>query len=205
MILQRQVILLKKYIHLLVLSIMLAGMVLSLPFFDACEELTDDVLRVHILANSDSAADQSLKLSVRDRVVKECSAYYNSCDGKEEAIEVTREHLSEIEALARDEIRRHGYRYPVHAELSEMYFNTRYYDDFTMPAGRYDALRLTIGDGEGQNWWCVMYPSLCVGKENKKEMEDSLDDGEYKVVTAERYDFRFKFVEYWEGFRSWFR
>ncbi len=205
MILQRQVILLKKYIHLLVLSIMLAGMVLSLPFFDACEELTDDVLRVHILANSDSAADQSLKLSVRDRVVKECSAYYNSCDGKDEALEVTREHLSEIEALARDEIRRHGYRYPVHAELSEMYFNTRYYDDFTMPAGRYDALRLTIGDGEGQNWWCVMYPSLCVGAASKKEMEDSLDDGEYKVVTAERYDFRFKIVEYWEGFRSWFR
>ncbi|MBQ3265880.1 MAG: stage II sporulation protein R [Ruminococcus sp.] len=195
----------KKYIHLLVLAVIIAGMLLCLPFFDSCEELTEDVLRVHILANSDSAADQSLKLSVRDRVVTECSAYYDGCSGKEEALAITRAHLTEIEKLASDEICRHGFRYPVHAEVGEMYFDTRYYDDFTMPAGRYDALRVTIGDGEGQNWWCVMYPSLCVGAASKQEMEDDLDDGEYRVVTSDRYDFRFKLVEYWEELRSWFR
>lgn len=184
---------------------MLAGMALSLPFFNSCEELSEDVLRIHILANSDSAADQSLKLSVRDRVVNTCSDYYSACDNKEEALAVTREHLDEIEALASDEIRRRGFRYPVHAELSEMYFNTRYYDDFTMPAGWYDSLRLTIGSGGGQNWWCVMYPSLCVGAASKTEMRDSLDDGEYRVVTSDRYDFRFKIVEYWESLRSRFR
>lgn len=195
----------KKYIHLFVASVIIAGMILCLPFFNSCEELTEDVLRVHILANSDSAADQSLKLSVRDRVVSECSDYYNDCSGKQEALAITREHLSEIEAIAADEISRHGFRYPVRAQVSEMYFNTRYYEDFTMPAGWYDSLRLTIGDGEGQNWWCVMYPSLCVGAACEDEMRDKLDRGEYEVVTCEKFDFRFKIVEYWEEVRSWFR
>ncbi|MBQ9679094.1 MAG: stage II sporulation protein R [Ruminococcus sp.] len=195
----------KKYIHLFVASVILAGMLLSIPFFDSCEDLTEDVLRVHILANSDSAADQSLKLSVRDRVVSECSAYYDACSDKDEALAVTREHLSEIEEIAEQEIRDHGFCYPVHAQIGEMRFDTRYYEDFTMPAGRYDALRLTIGGGEGQNWWCVMYPSLCVGAACKDEMRDKLDDGEYKVVTSDKFDFRFKIVEYWEDIKGWFQ
>ena len=201
---KRQVILLKKYIHLFVGSVIIAGMLLCLPFVNSCEELTEDVLRVHIVANSDSAADQSLKLQVRDRVLSQCSDYYSDCSGKEEAVAITKTHLDEIKAVATDEIRRRGFEYPVTAQVGEMYFNTRYYDDFTMPAGYYDALRLTIGSGEGQNWWCVMYPSLCVGAASETEMKDSLDDGEYEVITADRVDFRFKLVEYWEELRSWF-
>ena len=191
--------------HWFVGAVIIAGMLLCLPFFNSCEELTEDVLRVHILANSDSAADQCLKLQVRDRVLNECSDRFNGCRGKEEAIAITKAHLGEIEAAAADEIRRRGFDYPVTAEVSRMDFDTRYYDDFTMPAGRYDALRLTIGKGEGHNWWCVMYPSLCVGAASETEMKDSLDDGEYEVVTADRVDFRFKLVEYWEDIRSWFR
>lgn len=192
----------KKYIHLFVASVILAGMALCLPFFNSCEELTEDVLRVHILANSDSAADQSLKLGVRDRVVQGCAAYFDGCTGKEEALAITQACLGEIEQLASDEIRRRGFDYPVRAEVGEMYFDTRYYDDFTLPAGRYDALRLTIGDGGGRNWWCVLYPSLCVGAASKSEMKESLSDGEYEVVTSEKIDFRFKLVEYWESLRS---
>ena len=191
--------------HLFVGSVIIAGMLLCLPFVNSCEELSEDVLRVHILANSDSAADQSLKLGVRDRVLRECSDYFSGCNDKAEALNITRTHLSEIEQIASSEIKRRGFDYPVTAQVGEMYFNTRYYDDFTMPAGQYDALRLTIGNGEGQNWWCVMYPSLCVGAASETEMEDRLDDGEYEVVTADKYDFRFKLVEYWEGFRSLFR
>ena len=194
----------KKYIHIFVLSVILAGMLLCMPFVNSCEELTEDVLRVHILANSDSAADQSLKLGVRDRVLEGCSDYFDGCGDKDEAIALTRKHLPEIERLASDEIHRRGFDYPVHAEDGKMYFNTRYYDDFTLPAGRYDALRLTIGDGEGQNWWCVMYPSLCVGAASDREMKDKLDEGEYQVVTGEKYDFRFKLVEYWESLRARF-
>lgn len=180
-------------------------MLLCLPFFDSCEELNKDVLRVHILANSDSAADQSLKLAVRDRVVSACSAYYRDCEDKEEALAVTAGHLGEIEKIAADEVRRRGFSYPVRAELGEMYFDTRFYEHFTMPAGRYDALQLTIGAGEGRNWWCVMYPSLCIGSACESEMRDRLDNGEYRVVTAEKFDFRFKIVEVFEGLKNRFK
>lgn len=195
----------KKYISILIVSVICAALLLSMPFFNSCAELSEDVLRVHILANSDSAADQSLKLSVRDRVVSECSAYYDGCSGKAEALDITRDHLSEIERIASSEIRRRGFRYPVRAEVGEMYFNTRYYDDFTMPAGWYDSLRLTIGEGEGRNWWCVMYPSLCVGAACEEKMREQLDGGEYRVVTADKFDYRFKIVEVFEDIAGWFR
>lgn len=195
----------KKYIHLLVLALILAGMALTIPFFDSCEELYSDVMRIHILANSDSAADQSLKLAVRDRVLEACSRYYDGCSGKDEALDITRSHIGEIEAAAEREIRRRGFDYPVCARIVTDDFDTRYYGSFTMPAGRYDALRLTIGDGAGKNWWCVMYPSLCVGAASADDMKEELDRGEYRVVTSDRFDFRFRLVEYFEDVRGWFR
>ncbi len=195
----------KKYIHLLVLALILAGMALTIPFFDSCEELYSDVMRIHILANSDSAADQSLKLAVRDRVLEACSRYYDGCSGKDEALDITRSHIGEIEAAAEREIRRRGFDYPVSARIVTDDFDTRYYGSFTMPAGRYDALRLTIGDGAGKNWWCVMYPSLCVGAASADDMKEELDRGEYRVVTSDRFDFRFRLVEYFEDVRGWFR
>ena len=195
----------KKYIHLLVLALILAGMALTIPFFDSCEELYSDVMRIHILANSDSAADQSLKLAVRDKVLEACSRYYDGCSGKDEALDITRSHIGEIEAAAEREIRRRGFDYPVSARIVTDDFDTRFYGSFTMPAGRYDALRLTIGDGAGKNWWCVMYPSLCVGAASADDMKEELDRGEYRVVTSDRFDFRFRLVEYFEDVRGWFR
>lgn len=186
-------------------ALVIAVLMATAPFYDGCRELTDDVLRVHIIANSDSAADQSLKLAVRDRVVQECSVYYDGCESKEQAREITGAHLSDIERIAEDEVRRHGFDYPVTAELDEMYFDTRAYDDFTMPAGRYEALRLRIGAGEGQNWWCVIYPTLCIGAACRDTMHEDLSSGEYRVVSSDRTDFRFKIVEWFEGFLNWFR
>ena len=162
-------------------------------------------MRIHILANSDSAMDQSLKLAVRDRVLQTCSEYFEDCDSKEEAMRITRDHLDEIESAARQEIRDRGFDYDVRAEVGQAYFNTRYYDDFTMPAGWYDSLRLTIGEGGGKNWWCVMYPSLCVGAACRDTMKNDLSAGEYKVVTSDKLDFRFKLVEYCERFFNLFR
>lgn len=195
----------KKYIHLLVLALILAGMALTIPFFNSCEELYSDVMRIHILANSDSAADQSLKLAVRDKVLEACSRYYDGCSGKDEALDITRSHIGEIEAAAEREVRRRGFDYPVSARIVTDDFDTRYYGSFTMPAGRYDALRLTIGDGAGKNWWCVMYPSLCVGAASADDMKEELDRGEYRVVTSDKFDFRFRLVEYFEDVRGWFR
>ena len=89
--------------------------------------------------------------------------------------------------------------------MDEMYFDTRCYDAFTMPAGWYDALRLRIGDGGGKNWWCVIYPTLCVGAACDDRMRSSLGDGEYRVVSARRTDVRFKIVEWIESILNWFR
>lgn len=186
-------------------ALIAAFMIAVIPFVNSSRELSEDVLRVHILANSDSAADQSLKLAVRDSVLSHCSAYFDDCEDKNEALSLTREHLGEIEQVAMKEIRAHGFDYCVKAEVGQTYFNTRHYDAFTMPAGWYDALRLTIGDGGGQNWWCVMYPALCVGAATKDTMKEDLSEGEYRVVTSDKLDFRFKIVEYWEDFLNIFR
>ena len=183
----------------------LAVMIAVVPFFNSSRELYNDVLRMHILANSDSAADQSLKLAVRDRVLRDFSGYYDGCNDKESALEMTRGHLADIEKAAADEIRKRGFDYPVSATVGETYFNTRYYGGFTMPAGWYDALRLRIGEAEGQNWWCVMYPAVCVGAACEEKLEENLNEGEYRVVTSDRFDFRFKIVEYFEDFLNLFR
>lgn len=189
----------------MVIALLMTFVVAVIPFINSSKELSEDVMRVHILANSDSAADQSLKLAVRDRVLEQCSDYFEDCENKYQAMRVTEEHLAEIECLAESEIRRHGFDYPVKAQVGQAYFNTRYYDKFTIPAGWYDSLRLTIGDGGGQNWWCVMYPTLCVGAATEDTMKEELSDGEYRVVTSDKLDFRFKLVEYWEDFLNLFR
>lgn len=186
-------------------ALVIAVLLGAAPFYDSCRELYSDVFRVHILANSDSAADQSLKLAVRDRVVAECADRFDGCTGKEQALEITLAHLDEIERIAQDEVRARGFDYTVTAEVDEMYFDTRYYENFTMPAGQYDALRLNIGDAGGSNWWCVIYPTLCIGASCSDRMHDSLSEGEYRVVTADKPDFRFKIVEWFEGFLNWFR
>ena len=186
-------------------ALAIAVLIAMAPFYHSCRELYGDVLRVHIVANSDSAADQSLKLAVRDRVVTECAAYYDGCGSKEEAQAITAARLSEIERIAQDEISSRGFDYPVTAEVDEMYFDTRYYEDFTMPAGQYDALHLSIGAGGGQNWWCVIFPTLCVGAACDDRMRDDLSEGEYRVVTSPRTDCRFKIVEWIESIINWFR
>lgn len=195
----------RKVFGIMIPAMMIAFIVAVIPFFNSCQELSEDVMRVHILANSDSAADQSLKLSVRDRVLEHCSAYFDDCEDKNEAMAVTEEHLDEIEKVAEKEIRDQGFDYTVKAEVGQAYFNTRYYDEFTMPAGWYDSLRLTIGEGGGKNWWCVMYPALCVGAATDDKMKEDLSDGEYRVVTSDKVDFRFKIVEYWEDLCNLFR
>ena len=185
-------------------ALVIAVLMAAAPFYDACRELRSDVLRVHIVAHSDSAADQSLKLAVRDRVVEECAAFYQDCGSREEARAVTAARLRDIERIAEDEVRRQGFDYPVTAALDEMYFDTRYYEDFTMPAGRYEALRLTIGAAEGQNWWCVIYPALCIGAACR-DATAQLDADENRVIRTDKTDFRFKLVEWFEGFLNWFR
>lgn len=144
-------------------GLLLAMLVAPLAGFGRqCAQVRDEVLRLHILANSDSPADQAVKLQVRDAVLRETGELFSSAGTLEEAWARAEENLSAIEETARRTLAENGCDLPVRAELTRSYFNTRQYDAATLPAGEYDALRLTIGEARGQNWWCVMFPPLCI-------------------------------------------
>jgi stage II sporulation protein R len=134
-------------------------------------EIREGVVRLHILANSDSPADQELKLHVRDRVLKDSAAIFTGSYTKAEAEAAARLYLPAIEAAAKGEIAARGYAYPVKAKLVNMYFESRDYGETVFPAGRYDAVRLEIGAAKGKNWWCVMFPPMCLPAAEEKPKE----------------------------------
>ena len=121
----------------------------------------DDLIRLHVIANSDSPEDQALKLHVRDRLLLSFGETFEDTRTMNQARVLIRENLDEMEAMARTEIRRLGYDYPVKAQLGIFPFPTKAYGDVVYPAGSYEALRVVIGEGTGANWWCVMFPPLC--------------------------------------------
>ncbi len=197
--------------HYLWLKAACIGFVLTviysfIPFQASCADVTRDSFRLHILADSDSREDQALKLRVRDRLLKETGELFSSAKSKDEAIRLTAQKLQSLANTAYDEVRRSGYDYTVKAEITNMYFTTRRYKSYTLPSGMYDALRITIGSGKGHNWWCVMYPSLCVtAAENQDERaREAFDDGEYRVVHDEQPEYKFKIIEIFEKLRSFF-
>ena len=180
---------------------------LSLCGFEGrCDDLRGRVLRLHILANSDSDADQALKLKVRDAVVEASAGWLDGVKSAEDAEDVLDGRLSELVDVARETVRRAGYAYPVTAERCEMYFTTRQYGDVTLPAGRYQAVRFVIGEGEGHNWWCVLFPPLCVSAAtDAATTADVLTQEEDAIVTKPgRYVVRLKVVEWWEAVAHWF-
>ncbi len=187
------------------LALILAILFTFTGFTAECEKIPDQLLRLHILANSDSQADQTLKLQVRDRILKESAGMLNGVKNRAEAEKVVAKRLPQIQKTAQAEVYRRGYRYPVKAQMTNMYFNTREYGNVTIPAGMYDALRITIGSGNGHNWWCVLFPALCLpAAEAPSKLEDVLDKDEMHVVKGnDNYIVKFKSVEMYEQFRSW--
>ena len=187
------------------------GLILSIVFsalyFSAeCKTISDSVLRLHILANSDSAGDQALKLKVRDEILKKSGGLLAAASNKEEAERLTAQQMQAIVDDAQEFVYSQGYDYAVTASLLNMPFNTRVYGDIAMPAGNYDALRITIGEGAGHNWWCVMHPPICLpAAEEKQELSDVLDDGQLQIVENEpQYEIKFKFVEIYESIAQFF-
>lgn len=118
-------------------------------------ELAGQVIRLHVLANSDSQADQELKLAVRDRVLEQAEGLYPEDATLEQAREILEDNLDELAAAGQQVVDEAGKDYPVTAQLEECWFPTKEYENFALPAGEYTALRVVIGEGEGQNWWCV--------------------------------------------------
>ena len=170
----------------------------------SCDKIKDDVLRLHIRANSDSEFDQELKLKVRDRILNDTGDMFYSVMTYEEAVEKTNEALPKIIESAKDEIKNQGYDYEVKANLDYSYFGTRHYDGYTLPAGNYMALNLEIGEGKGQNWWCVMFPSICLSSATR--LDDKLDKDEIEVITDySGYKVQFKLVELYENIKQKFK
>ena len=181
-------------------------LVLSFCGFQAvCEDISERVLRLHILANSDSEEDQALKLLVRDAILEETKGELDGALSTPLAKQRLPALLPTMEEIARDCLAANGSDYTVKAELCNMYFETRYYDQGAMPAGYYDAVRITIGEGEGHNWWCVMFPPMCVKSAESTAVEEVLTAQEADVVQhPERYEVRFKLVEWFYAVCRWF-
>ena len=178
-----------------------------IPFQAQCGNISNDVFRLHILANSDSNYDQSVKLKVRDRVLEYSKSLFESASSKDEAESLISQNLDDITRVAQNELQNLGCDKTVKAEIKKMYFTTRYYDSYTLPSGMYDALRITIGSGKGHNWWCVMYPSICISaaSEQDEKAKQALDDGEYDIIKNEKYSYKFKVVELFEKLCSCFK
>lgn len=161
----------------------------------ALDRLRGSVLRLHILAESDSERDQTLKLRVRDALLE--SGILDGADSLAEAEDIAADRLPDIERIAETVLRANGCELPVEAELADTEFDVRTYGDITMPAGTYRALRVKIGSAKGHNWWCVMYPSLCVPAacevtDDKQEELRRFDDKELDILyEPQKYEVRF--------------
>lgn len=170
------------------------------------EGISEKIIRLHVLANSDDEADQALKLKVKDEVVRKFGNTFASAKNKVDAEKLIEENFDNIREVALEVIEEEGYDYDVHVYLADSMFPTKVYKDLTFPAGMYEALRIDIGTAEGKNWWCVMYPPLCfvdqtysvVPDDSKKQLEDLLTIREYESLYADqstKITYRFKIVE----------
>ena len=171
------------------------------------DQLADKVVRLHILANSDSEEDQALKLRVRDRVLERATELLEQTGDRREAADVLQSHLPELERIAAEEISDCGYEYDVTAAVANTMFPTKEYDGFTLPAGEYLALRIIIGEGNGHNWWCVVFPPLCTtaaADVPASALAAGFDEEEVALVTEENegYVLKFKAMEWWEAIRE---
>lgn len=181
------------------ITLLIVTMVIGVMPTDAEGEIYDDTLRLHILANSDQSEDQTLKLEIRDRILLKYGKMLKGGESITEAKESVEQLLPEIEEDARVWIGELGYNYDVKASLSVEWYETREYEDFTLPAGYYSSLRIIIGEGKGQNWWCVMYPPLCMEMASESAPRDDgvidYSKEEIRLITSGKYQVKFKILE----------
>lgn len=171
------------------------------PTISNCEEISDKVFRMHILANSDSREDQAVKLKVRDKVLEYSSSLYSGCKTLKQAIEESKKNIKKIESIVNEELKNNGYDYKSKAYVGEEFFDTRIYDDFTLPAGSYNCIKIVLGQGKGHNWWCVMFPSVCISG-CVEDFDAVLNDDELKLIKEGNYVMKFKSVELYERIKS---
>lgn len=167
--------------------------------------LAEQMVRLHVVANSDSEEDQAVKLLVRDAVLAEAGPWLEGAVSREEAMKILSSRLPELAQIG---AKTAGKGVEVTASLEEdVWFPTKEYEDFALPAGKYTTLRITLGEGEGHNWWCVVFPPLCLGSvsETVAEKAGNFTEGQVSLITGESegYVVKFKAMELWDEFSSW--
>lgn len=168
------------------------------------DQLAEGMIRLHVVANSNSAYDQKLKLDVRDQVLQLAEQLYEEGCSPEDAEAVFQAHLSDLawagQSVAGD--------FKVEAKLAQVWFPTKTYQDFALPSGEYTALQVTIGEGTGENWWCVAYPPLCLGAASQT-VDQAVEAGNFSpeeksLITGEGYVLKFKSIELLENMKAYF-
>lgn len=166
--------------------------------------LADQMLRLHVVANSDSEADQARKLLVRDAVLARASRLLQGVADRRGAEEALAPHLDELAQAGAEALARTGTPDPVRVTLDDQWFPTKEYDGFSLPAGQYRALRVTIGEGRGRNWWCVVFPPLCLASVSEKSVESAaegvLSQDQVALITGRDggYVLKFRLIEWWQ-------
>jgi len=170
-----------------------------------CKSISDNIFRLHVIANSNSEEDQKLKYKIRDSILDYFNSISFTVNTKEEATILIENHLENIQKIAQEKVYSEGYSYPVTIEIGNFYFPTKTYGDISFPPGYYDSLRIKIGEASGENWWCVMFPALCfvdpqnglVPETSKKYLEEALSEEEFNLVSEHSLNsnVKFKFVE----------
>lgn len=188
-----------------VLALFVACLVCTAMWAEATQvRLASQVIRLHVLANSDSEKDQALKLEVRDRVLETTSALLAGETEPQAAAVLLNQHLDDIAQTAAQEISAQGHDDRVEVRLEQTWFPTRQYQGISLPAGNYLALRVLIGAAEGHNWWCVVFPNLCLPAVSERALEAStLTPGQISLLQEEEtsYVFRFKTLELWQSLK----
>ena len=156
------------------------------------QQLHEELIRLHVVANSDTEADQAVKLQVRDAVIKSLEEELKNVADVEQAKAYIRENLPKIQQIANQTLEAAGFDTQAVVSLCQEAFDTREYDTFSLPAGVYESLRIVIGEGQGHNWWCVVFPSLCLPVAQTAGFPDSLNSA---LTGEEGYELRFYLLD----------
>lgn len=189
----------------MVLSLLFSLAAAFSHFNTACEDMRANVLRLHIIANSDSGEDQAIKLAVRDAILESSKEIFKESNDLDSAIACAGKSLPYITDIANGVLKSGGFSYMANAVIGDSYFETREYDDFTLPAGTYKSLIVRLGKSAGHNWWCVIYPGVCLSCASNAKLEDSVKKTSADIAkNSKKYVMRFKSVEIYEDIKKKF-
>ncbi len=196
----------KKRIKLSILFGLICAIFLSMTQFNVlCDDLRENILRLHIIANSDSEADQELKLKIRDAILSETGDCFLGVGELEKAEQLALSHIDDFTNIANRVIRENGFDYSAEVYIDDCFFETRHYDTFSLPAGEYRSLIIKLGKAEGKNWWCVIFPSVCIPAATSGELTDSVNEESASVAyQSDKYIIKFKAVEIYEKIKNRF-